>query len=235
MEEFAVIVAGGSGSRMNSKLPKQFIEVGSLPILMHTINRFIAYSPSINIVLVLPKSETDTWLALCQKHNYYPQNISLVNGGATRFQSCYNGIKAILALNKPDALVAIHDGVRLFVSSKIIKDGFALAHEKGTAVASVESKDSIRMIDLNGSSNTALPRQQIRIIQTPQVFRLNILKKAYSIEENPNFTDDASVVEKAGFDINLFEGDYTNIKITTESDLDLASLFLKKNKNAIEK
>jgi 2-C-methyl-D-erythritol 4-phosphate cytidylyltransferase len=230
MEEFAVIVAGGSGSRMNSKLPKQFIEVGGLPILMHTINQFIGYDASIKIILVLPENQTDSWKNICIKHKYAPKNLQLVKGGNTRYQSCKNGINAIIPEKNEDVLVAIHDGVRMFVSKEIIKNGFILAKQKGTAVTSIESKDSIRILSIDDNSNKALARNQIRIIQTPQVFRLNILKKAYSIEEKATFTDDASVVEAAGFEINLYEGDYKNIKITTQLDLELATLFINESK-----
>jgi 2-C-methyl-D-erythritol 4-phosphate cytidylyltransferase len=223
MEEFAVIVAGGSGSRMNSKLPKQFIEIGGLPVLMHTINQFIRYSGNINIILVLPESQIESWHLLCLKHNYSPSNISLVKGGETRFQSCNNGIQAI---KSDKATVAIHDGVRPFASTDLIKKGFELAKKKGTAVACVLSKDSARIIDPIKNTNSVLERSLVRLIQTPQIFQLNILKKAYSQSEKAIFTDDASVVEEAGFEINLFDGDYKNIKITTIDDLALAEIYL---------
>jgi 2-C-methyl-D-erythritol 4-phosphate cytidylyltransferase len=222
MDEYAVIVAGGSGSRMQSKLPKQFIEIGGLPILMHTINQFKAYSSNLKIILVLPDYQIDTWEMLCLKFNFDGTKIEVVAGGATRFQSCKNGINAI---KSDEAIVAIHDGVRPFVSAEIIKNGFELAIEKGTAVCCVTSKDSVRFAEKN--SNYALDRSKLRLIQTPQVFELKILKKAYSVLENETFTDDASVVESAGFPINLYEGDYRNIKITTQEDLYLAEIFLR--------
>ncbi|MES2797717.1 MAG: 2-C-methyl-D-erythritol 4-phosphate cytidylyltransferase [Bacteroidota bacterium] len=223
MDEYAVIVAGGSGSRMSSNLPKQFIEIGRLPILMRTINQFIKYSTSINILLVLPENQIEFWLQLCIKHSFYPDRLSIVKGGNTRFQSCRNGINSILV---PNALVAIHDGVRPFISTEIIKKGFELSAQKATAVCCVVSKDSTRYLDVERETNTALDRNRVRLVQTPQIFQLNILKKAYSVAENESFTDDASVVELAGFPINLFEGDYKNIKITTQEDLALAEIFL---------
>ncbi len=224
MDEFAVIVAGGSGSRMKSKLPKQFIEIGSLPILMHTISQFQKASQNIKIILVLPESQIVTWELLCKKHNYFPVNLTIIKGGKTRFQSCKNGIEAI---KSDEAIVAIHDGVRPFVSLKIIKDGFELAKEKGAAVCTISCKDSARYLASDASSNTSLDRNRLRLVQTPQVFKLNILKKAYSGFELATFTDDASVVEHAGFPIHLFEGDIRNIKITTPDDIYLAELFLK--------
>jgi 2-C-methyl-D-erythritol 4-phosphate cytidylyltransferase len=222
MDEYAVIVAGGSGSRMHSKLPKQFIEIGGLPILMHTINQFKNYSSNLKIILVLPDYQIDTWKILCAKFKFDDSKIVVVSGGATRFQSCKNGI---LALKSDEAIVAIHDGVRPFVSNEIIKKGYELAYETGTAVCCVVSKDSARYVE--SFTNYALDRNRLKLIQTPQIFELKILKKAYSVIENETFTDDASVVESAGFPINLYDGDYKNIKITTQEDLYLAEIFLK--------
>ena len=158
---------------------------------------------------------------LCAKFKFDNSKIDIVSGGATRFQSCKNGI---LAIKSDDAIVAIHDGVRPFVPMEIIKKGFELAKEKGTAVCCVSSKDSARYVETN--TNYALDRKRLKLIQTPQLFELKILKKAYSVEENETFTDDASVVESAGFSINLYEGDYKNIKITTQEDLLFAEIIL---------
>jgi 2-C-methyl-D-erythritol 4-phosphate cytidylyltransferase len=225
MEEFAVIVAGGSGTRLKSKLPKQFIEIGSLPVLMHTINQFRSYSPAIQIILVLPENQITTWQALCEKHHFSIENLNLVKGGDSRYQSCKNGISSI---NAPAAIVAIHDGVRPFVSKEVIKKGFDLAKTKGTAICCIECKDSARYLDEINNTNSSLIRSRIRLIQTPQIFDLNILKKSYLGSELDIFTDDASVVEYAGFPINLFEGEPVNIKITTADDLIWAEIFLKK-------
>ncbi len=225
MEKYAVIVAGGSGSRMNSKLPKQFIEIGSLPVLMHTVLQFKKADFAIKVKLVLPESQIDSWKNLCEKHSFFPENLELVIGGNTRYQSCKNGI---FSIENENAIVAIHDGVRPFVTTKIINEGFSLASEKGTAICAVESKDSVRIINDLGE-NKALVRKNLKLIQTPQVFQLKILKKAYSLPESIQFTDDASVVEAAGFTINLFEGDYKNIKITTAEDLAFAQILLNSN------
>jgi 2-C-methyl-D-erythritol 4-phosphate cytidylyltransferase len=231
MDEFAVIVAGGSGTRLKSKLPKQFIEVGSLPILMHTINQFRNYSQLIKIILVLPENEVNSWNNLCEKYQFSQENITIVLGGNTRFQSCRNGIKAIKSI---DALVAIHDGVRPFVLKEIIEKGFVLAKEKGSAVCCVASKDSARYLTDDGLNNRALDRLKLKLIQTPQTFQLKILQKAYSSPELALFTDDASVVEHADFTINLYEGSYNNIKITTSEDLAMAEI-LHKNLSNLEK
>ena len=215
-KKYAIIVAGGSGSRMKSDIPKQFIEVGGLPILMHTLKRFKEAEPKIELILVLPESQFEYWNQLCEKYPTVPHQ--LVKGGNTRFQSGLNGLKTI----ENEGLVAIHDGVRPFVSAEIIQESFKVANEKGTAVVSVPSKDSVRV---NGQ---AIDRSTVRLIQTPQTFQISLIKKAFETEELSTFTDDASVAEHAGFTINLIEGSYENIKITTPEDLQWAEIILKR-------
>jgi 2-C-methyl-D-erythritol 4-phosphate cytidylyltransferase len=215
IKKYAIIVAGGSGSRMKSDIPKQFIEVGGLPILMHTLKRFNEADSAIKLILVLPESQFEYWNELCVKYPAAPHQ--LVKGGKTRFQSGLNGLKAI----DTEGLVAIHDGVRPFVSVAIINESFKIASEKGTAVVSVPSKDSVRV---NGQ---AIDRSTVRLIQTPQTFQIALIKKAFETEELSTFTDDASVAEHAGFEINLIEGNYENIKITTPEDLLWAEIILK--------
>ena len=207
IKKYAIIVAGGSGNRMKSDIPKQFIKVGGLPILMHTLKRFKEADSEIELILVLPESQLDYWKELCSKYPAVPHQ--LVKGGKTRFQSGLNGLQVI----GNEGLVAIHDGVRPFVSVDIINESFKVAAEKGTAVVSVPSKDSVRV---NGKS---IDRSTVRIIQTPQTFQITLIKKAFETEELDSFTDDASVAEHAGFEINLIEGNYENIKITTPEDL----------------
>lgn len=216
IKKYAIIVAGGSGSRMKSDIPKQFIEVGGLPILMHTLKRFKEAEPEIKLILVLPESQFEYWNQLCEKYPTVPHQ--LVKGGNTRFQSGLNGLKTI----ENEGLVAIHDGVRPFVSAEIIQESFKIANEKGTAVVSVPSKDSVRV---NGQ---AIDRSTVRLIQTPQTFQIALIKKAFETEELSTFTDDASVAEHAGFTINLIEGSYENIKITTPEDLQWAEIILGK-------
>lgn len=214
VKKYAIIVAGGSGSRMKSDIPKQFIEVGGLPILMHTLKRFKEADVDIEIILVLPETQFEFWETLCSKYTTVAHK--LVKGGKTRFQSGLNGLQAI----ENEGLVAIHDGVRPFVSVDIINESFKIAAVNGTAIVSVASKDSVRV---NGQ---AVDRSTVRLIQTPQTFQIPLIKKAFETEELSTFTDDASVAEHAGFEINLIEGNYENIKITTPEDLIWAEVIL---------
>ncbi|WP_299761053.1 2-C-methyl-D-erythritol 4-phosphate cytidylyltransferase [uncultured Pontibacter sp.] len=216
--EYAIIVAGGSGSRMQHDLPKQFIEVAGKPILMHTIERFYMYNPQIRLVVVLPQEQLNTWRGLCKKYDFKTFHMT-VPGGATRFGSVKNGLGAIHG----EALVAVHDGVRPFVEVETIKASFEAAAKYGCAVVAVSLKDSIRELTEEGSC--AVPRTKYKLVQTPQVFQASILRKAYEQPEQEQFTDDASVVESIGERITLVEGSYRNIKITTPEDLILAEAF----------
>ncbi|HEY9009330.1 MAG TPA: 2-C-methyl-D-erythritol 4-phosphate cytidylyltransferase [Ohtaekwangia sp.] len=218
--EYALIVAGGKGTRIKSKLPKQFIELCGLPILMHTILAFYRYSSSIKIILVLPEDDFETWQALCKKHNF-THSLILQKGGDSRFQSVKNGLDKI----EGDGLVAIHDGVRPLVSEDIIGASFRLAAVHQCAVASVRLKDSIRITDQDNTK--AMDRSRFRLIQTPQTFQVNLIKQAYRMKEDPSLTDDASVAEHSGHTISLFEGSYENIKITTPEDLIVAEALIK--------
>jgi len=218
--EYALIVAGGKGTRIKSKLPKQFIELCGLPILMHTILAFYRYSSSIKIILVLPEDDFETWQALCKKHNF-THSLILQKGGDSRFQSVKNGLDKI----EGDGLVAIHDGVRPLVSEDIIGASFRLAAVHQCAVASVRLKDSIRITDQDNTK--AMDRSRFRLIQTPQTFQVNLIKQAYQMKEDPSLTDDASVAEHSGHTISLFEGSYENIKITTPEDLIVAEALIK--------
>ena len=219
-KEYAVIVAGGSGIRMNSEIPKQFIPIRGLPILMHSIRAFFDYSPDLIIVVVLPDKLHEGWRRLCEKYRFNLP-ITLVKGGKTRFQSVKNGLNAI----GQEGLVAIHDGVRPLVDKAIIGASFQLAALHGCAITAVRLKESIRITDKD--QTRTVDRSKYRIIQTPQTFQIPVIKKAYEQIENPSFTDDASVAEKAGYRISLFEGSYRNIKITTPEDLLMAEALLK--------
>ena len=215
---YVIIVAGGSGSRMGSTLPKQFIEVANKPILLHTIERFHAYSSDIQIILALPKDQFTYWYTLAERFysliHSFTHSLIVTEGGATRFQSVRNGLSCI----ERDGLVAIHDGVRPFVTPAIIANSFDTAAAKGTAVVSVLVKDSVRVL-LENHQSQAIDRSRIRLVQTPQTFQVSLIKKAFETEELPSFTDDASVAEHAGFAIHLIDGAYENIKITTPEDL----------------
>ncbi len=219
LTEHALIVAGGKGTRIKSVLPKQFIELNGKPILLHTIEAFLRYSDKTNIILVLPEDDFEIWNDITKKFNFtYP--IILQKGGETRFQSVRNGLSKI----EGEGLVAIHDGVRPLVSEDIIGASFRLAAVHQSAVAAVRLKESIRMTDQDNTK--AVDRSKFRLIQTPQTFDLQLIKKAYEIKEDASLTDDASVAEKAGHIISLFEGSYENIKITTQEDLIVAKALM---------
>ena len=218
--EHAIIVAGGRGTRIKSKIPKQFIELKGKPVILHTLNAFYHYSKEINIVLVLAEDDFDTWKSIVKKFSFN-QSLILQKGGDTRFQSVKKGLDKI----EGEGLVAIHDGVRPLVSPDIIGASFRLAAEHKTAVAAVRLKESIRMTDQDNTK--AMDRSKFRLIQTPQTFDLSLIKQAYQIKEDISLTDDASVAERAGHIISLFEGSYRNIKITTEEDLIIAESLLR--------
>jgi len=223
VKEYALIIAGGKGTRIKSEVPKQFIELSGKPILLHTIESFIKYSSHLSIFLVLPEEDFIIWEVICEKFNFnHP--ITLQKGGETRFQSVKNGLDKI----QGEGLVAIHDGVRPLVSADLIGASFRLAAVHGSAVAAVRLKESIRMTDQDNTK--AVDRSKFRLIQTPQTFNLQLIKKAYQLKEDPNLTDDASVAEKSGHLISLFEGSYENIKITTAEDLIVAEALLKSRK-----
>jgi 2-C-methyl-D-erythritol 4-phosphate cytidylyltransferase len=220
MELYVVIVAGGSGKRMGAEIPKQFLELEGRPVLMHTIERFKTFNDAIEIITVLPENQLRFWIDLQKKHSF---NIlhTLVKGGANRFLSVRNGLKFV---NTP-GLVAIHDGVRPFVSIDTIKRCFETAEKLGNAVPAISPTESLRIINDHGS--IPVNRFHVKQIQTPQVFNAALIKNAYLQEYNPEFTDDATVLEKSGEKINLIEGNRENIKITTPEDLLISAALLK--------
>lgn len=220
MKKFALIVAGGSGTRMGTDIPKQFLELNGKPILMHTIERFVGHDCSFSITVVLPATQFDYWQELCQTHNFTVPH-SLVAGGNSRFQSVKNGLNSL----PEEGIVFIHDGVRPLVSNKTIRNCEQAALEKGNALPVIPVIESIRQITTSGSQHA--DRSQYRLVQTPQTFKLNLIKKAFTQDESPLFTDDASVCEAMGEKINLVDGNPENIKITQPSDLQIAALFLK--------
>lgn len=222
---YAIIVAGGSGKRMDSTIPKQFILLNNQPILMHTIQAFHQNDYNPKIILVLAKADEELWNNLIQQYNF---NIShqIVYGGEERFHSVKN---ALAIIDDKQAIIAIHDAVRPLVSQQTISNCYRKATESGNAIAAVPSKDSIRKLEREKS--IALLRSEIYLVQTPQTFSANQLSVAYQQEFNTSFTDDASVVEKAGFDINLEKGDEFNFKITFKEDLIIAEAILNSRKN----
>jgi len=219
MKKYALIVAAGNGLRMNSDIPKQFLIVNGEPVLMHTIRAFSKIDV-IEIILVINSSAFDYWKKLCSEYSFSVPH-KIIEGGETRFHSVRNGLNII-----SDGIVAIHDGVRPLVSEKIIERSFEIAREKGNAITSVKLKDSIREVTLTGHSKN-VNRNNYYLIQTPQTFKTQLIKEAYKNVTHYNFTDDAGVFEEStGSEINLTEGDYTNIKITTPEDLQITALLL---------
>lgn len=219
MQLYVVIVAGGSGKRMGGEVPKQFLELAGKPVLMHTIERFKKFSQSIEIITVLPENQLRHWLELQEKYSFnIPQ--TLVKGGPNRFRSVKNGLEFVSA----PGLVAIHDGVRPFVSLDTIRRCFTTAERLGNAIPAVPSTESLRVVDENG--NRPLNRLLVRQIQTPQVFSAELIKRAYLQDYKPEFTDDASVIEETGEKINLIEGNRENIKITNPEDLIISTALL---------
>ncbi len=204
-------------------MPKQFIELNGKPILLHTVEAFYRYSTSLAVILVLPEDDFEIWEAICKNFDFN-EPVVLQQGGATRFQSVRNGLDKI----EGEGLVAIHDGVRPLVSEDIIGASFRLAAIHHCAVAAVRLKESIRMTDQDNTK--AVDRSRFRLIQTPQTFDVQLIKKAYRMREDASLTDDASVDEKAGHVISLFEGRFENIKITTPEDLVIAEALMKERK-----
>lgn len=214
-----IIVAGGSGMRMNAPIPKQFLELGGKPILMHTIEAFFRFDNEMKIVVVLPESQLEFWKALCEKYNFNLPHIIQI-GGENRFSSVKNGLQHI----PHECTVAVQDGVRPLVSQDTIKRCFATAQKHQSAVPVIDSVNSIREMTENGS--VARDRSKYKLVQTPQVFSAALLHKAYLQPFNELFTDDASLVEHLGEKITLTEGNAENIKITTATDLAIAEILL---------
>lgn len=220
-DEYALIVAGGKGARFGSHTPKQFLELKGKPVLLHTLEGFYRYNQNIQVVLVLPAQDIALWEDLARRNNFR-RSVVIQEGGSTRFQSVRNGLQRI----DGEGYVAIHDGVRPLVSSGIISKSFELARKVRAAVAAVPLKESLRVIDDTGGSTQAVDRSRYRMIQTPQTFEIALIRKAYEIDEDPALTDDASVAERAGYPVFLFEGDYRNIKITNPEDLAIAATLM---------
>jgi 2-C-methyl-D-erythritol 4-phosphate cytidylyltransferase len=215
VKKYCIIVAGGSGRRMKSAVPKQFLELNGKPLLMLTVGQFHSFDNNIDIIVVLPYEHHSLWRSLVKKHSFDISH-KIIAGGEERFHS----VKAGLDLVAEESLVAIHDGVRPLVSHDTIWRCFADAEEFGTAVPFVEPADSVRILD--GDDSKPHPRNEVRLIQTPQVFRSNIIINAYNRPFSPLFTDDATVAEAAGVKIHLTHGNRENIKITTPEDLVVA-------------
>ena len=221
MKKYLIVVAGGSGTRMKSNVPKQFMLLKKKPVLMHTLSVFHEFDADLKIILVIPFEHQSEWSALCNQYNFEIPHM-VTRGGESRFHSVKNGLDTI----QEDGLVAIHDGVRPLVSFENISNVFKTAELRGNAVPCIRLNDSIRKVD--GENSEALNREHYRLIQTPQCFHVSKIKKAYTQDYSSLFTDCASVLENIGEKIFLVEGNFENIKITTPGDLLVAEGLMNK-------
>lgn len=207
------------GTRMQSAIPKQFLVLKGKPVLFYSINTFLEALPSCTVVLVLPESHLD--MGRDMVNNYFPgAGIRVVTGGHTRFHSVHNGLKEITG----DGIVFVHDAVRCLVSSTLIRRCYDAAIEYGSAIPVVDAKDSIRIVD--GAGNHAIDRSSVKLVQTPQAFKTDILLPAFREGYRESFTDEATVVEASGLPVHLVQGEDSNIKITTPVDLETAEKLL---------
>ncbi|MAC96197.1 MAG: 2-C-methyl-D-erythritol 4-phosphate cytidylyltransferase [Flavobacteriales bacterium] len=218
MKKSVIIVAGGKGLRMGSEIPKQFLLLNGKAIILHTIDKFKQALPQARLVLVLPKDEVQRWNNLTKESPY--AEIEIAIGGKSRFDSVKAGLELI-----DEGLVAVHDAVRPLVSKKTIQNAFKTAAEKDSAIPVSPLKDSIRKVE--GENSKSLNRSEYVLVQTPQCFKFSLLKEAYNQEFSDSFTDDASVFEAAGNAVAIFEGNTSNIKITSPEDLKVAEVLLK--------
>ena len=223
--KYLVVVAGGVGSRMGSETPKQFLPLAGRPLMMHTIERFVSVCPNADIIVVLGKAFVDEWERLCSVHNFITPH-RVVEGGTERFYSVRNGLKLV----SKKSLVAVHDAVRPFATPETIENCFRDAAHFGNAVPVITPTETVRQVLRTGNSRI-LRRSMIRLVQTPQVFKSEILLQAYSRPFRSSYTDDASVVEAAGEKIHLVQGNSENIKITTPADMMMAEELMRRLSN----
>lgn len=219
--DYIIIVAGGKGLRMGSDIPKQFLPVGGKPVLMRTLERFREYAEDLQIILVLPKAQQDYWHELCQKYDFKIK-YWLADGGETRFHSVQNGLAKIP--DDAEGVVGVHDGVRPFPSIDVIRNCYETARTAKAVIPVIPVVETVR--HLQGNTSETVPRNDYRLVQTPQTFDIQLLKAANKQPYNDGFTDDASVVEAFGFNITLVEGNRENIKITTPYDLKIAEVLI---------
>ena len=245
--DYIIIVAGGKGLRMGSDIPKQFLPIGGKPVLMRTLERFRAYSTALQIILVLPEAQQDYWRNLCEEYHFDVEH-QIANGGQTRFHSVQNGLA--LVPDDAEGVVGVHDGVRPFPSIEVIRNCYETARTAKAVIPVIPVVETVRQLIDNEQSKT-VPRDNYRLVQTPQTFDIQLLKAAYKRAQNQacldsaereqarpkvkaanrqpyndGFTDDASVVESYGHAITLVEGNRENIKITTPYDLKIAEVLI---------
>ena len=219
--DYIIIVAGGKGLRMGSDIPKQFLPIGGKPVLMRTLERFREYSVDLQIILVLPEAQQEYWHRLCKEY-HFDVEYTLANGGQTRFHSVQNGLAKV-----PDdaiGVVGVHDGVRPFPSIEVIRNCYETARQKKAVIPVIPVVETVR--HLESEKSKTVPRDEYRLVQTPQTFDIQLLKAANKQPYNVGFTDDASVVESFGYEITLVEGNRENIKITTPYDLKIAEVLI---------
>lgn len=219
MKKYAVIVAGGNGTRMKSSLPKQFLVVNNKPLLFYTISTFLKAFPDMNVILVLPEEHMATGQEIIDGY-FDAGQIQVTIGGRTRFESVKNGLEHVLE----ESIVFVHDGVRCLLSPALIHRCYESALESGTAIPVINSRDSIRVV--LEDDNEAIDRNMVKLVQTPQTFHSKIILPAFQIDFKDKFTDEATVVEAYGLKVQLVEGEDENIKITTPADLMLAERIL---------
>ena len=218
MKRFAIIVAGGSGTRMGAVIPKQFIELHGKPILLYSVDAFFNAYPDMQVIIVLPQSHLEAGQEMLITHGYKHKQIELKAGGPTRFHSVQNGLAAV----DIDAMVFIHDAVRCLVSPQLIKRCGDAAAQTGSAIPVIKVRDSMRQMATDGSSKV-IGRVDLRIVQTPQTFHASMIKEAFALDYRDEFTDEASVLEYTDKTVTLVEGEESNLKITFKEDLEYAS------------
>lgn len=221
MKKTAIIVAGGTGQRMGTVVPKQFLAIEGKTILLHTIDQFVAAFSDINFVIVLPAGYIQEGQDLIASSGL-TQSFQFVAGGDTRFQSVKNGLAQV----DPEAIVFVHDAVRCLLTPALIQRCYQQAVEKGSAIPAVSSTDTIRVIE--GTGHHVVDRENVMMIQTPQTFNAALLIKAFEQGYQPSFTDEANVVEASGTPVYLVDGEFENIKITRPLDLAIAEYILAK-------
>ena len=227
MKKYLIVVAGGKGTRMGGEMPKQFQLLCDKPVVMVTLERLHTIDPTMQLILVLPAEHIELWKELCKEYSFAVPLI-LTQGGATRFHSVQNGLAQIDDLE--EAIVGVHDGVRPFVSEKVLDECFREAWTHGAAIPMINLQDSLRhIVGVNGVTEV-VPRDRYRLVQTPQVFKLSLLRRAYEQRFTESFTDDASVVEALGEQIVGVEGNNENIKLTTPFDLMIAQTLMECSK-----
>ena len=222
---YVIIVAGGKGLRMGSDIPKQFLPIGGKPVLMRTLERFREYDADLQIILVLPEAQQAYWHQLCEEY-HFDVTYTLANGGQTRFHSVQNGLAKVP--DDAEGVVGVHDGVRPFPSIEVIRNCYETARTAKAVIPVIPVVETVRQLFSNGrqKESRTVPRDEYRLVQTPQTFDIQLLKAANRQPYNDGFTDDASVVESYGHQITLVEGNRENIKITTPYDLKIAEVLI---------